>query len=160
MDTERTALPGIGFRHEFTTTRHRRIGVISHRSGRRDLIVYDKEDPDSALVSVELTTDEANGLAELLGTTRVTERLAELRRQVDGLVTAQLAITPGSPYEGRTLGDTRARSRTGASVVAVVRGHQVIASPTPDFVFADDDIVVVVGTEEGTTSVAEILTSG
>ncbi|WP_018349779.1 cation:proton antiporter regulatory subunit [Longispora albida] len=160
MDTERTSLPGIGFQHVFTTARNRRIGVVSHRSGRRDLVIYDKEDPDSALVSVELSVDEANGLAELIGTPRVTERLAELRRQVDGLATAQLAITDGSPFDGNTLGDTQARSRTGASIVAVVRGHEVVASPRPDFTFHGGDIVVVVGTEEGVAAVATILTSG
>ncbi|HCU51246.1 MAG TPA: potassium transporter TrkA, partial [Micromonosporaceae bacterium] len=95
MDVERTALPGIGLQHVFKTARGRRLGVISHRTGRRDLVVYDKEDPDSALVSVTLTSEEANVLAELLGTARVVERLAELQRQVAGLVSAQLPITSG-----------------------------------------------------------------
>jgi TrkA domain protein len=159
MDVERIPLPGIGLEHVFTTERGRRIGVVSHRSGRRDLIVFAAEDPDSALVSVGLTTEEANALAELLGTARVVERLAELHRQVEGLTSAQVPITPGSPYERRTLGETRARTRTGASVVAVVRGSDVIASPGPDFRFQGGDVVVVVGTEEGTAAVTDILTS-
>ncbi|MGH3729294.1 MAG: cation:proton antiporter regulatory subunit, partial [Micromonosporaceae bacterium] len=100
------------------------------------------------------------GLAELLGTTRVVERLADLERQVDGLTSAQLPIGAGSPYDGRTMGDTRARTRTGASIVAVVRGSDVIASPRPDFIFHNGDVVVVVGTEEGTAAVADILTEG
>jgi TrkA domain protein len=159
MDVERTNLPGIGLRHIFTTGRNRRIGVVSHRNGRRDLVIYDKEDRDSALVSVALSTEEANALAELLGTTRVTERLAELQRQVD-LATAQLLITEGSPFVGLTLGDTHTRSRTGASIVAVVRGNEVIASPRPDFAFRAGDVVVVVGTDEGVAGVADILTHG
>ncbi|HCT76444.1 MAG TPA: potassium transporter TrkA [Micromonosporaceae bacterium] len=160
MDVERTALPGIGLQHVFKTARGRRLGVISHRTGRRDLVVYDKEDPDSALVSVTLTSEEANVLAELLGTARVVERLAELQRQVAGLVSAQLPITSGSPYEGRTLADTQARTRTGASIVAVVRGSEVFASPRPDFSFRTGDVVVVVGTDDGTAAVAQILATG
>ncbi len=160
MDVERTPLPGIGLQHVFTTERGRRIGVVSHRTGRRELIVYDRDDPDTALVSVTLTSDEANGLAELLGTARVVERLADLHRQVEGLTSAQVPISSGSPYEQRTLGDTRARTRTGASIVAVVRGTEVIASPGPDFTFHAGDVVVVVGTEEGATGVTDILTSG
>ena len=31
-----------------TTARGRRIGIISHRNGRRDLVIYDREDPDTA----------------------------------------------------------------------------------------------------------------
>ncbi|TDC72871.1 TrkA C-terminal domain-containing protein, partial [Actinomadura sp. 7K507] len=52
------------------------------------------------------------------------------------------------------------RTRTGASIVAVVRNGQVIASPRPDFVFTADDIVVAVGTGEGTDAVTQILTNG
>ena len=160
MDVDRTTLPGIGLRHEFRTTRGRRIGVVSHHSGRRDLIVYDKHDPDSAAVSVSLSTEEANGLAELLATTRIVERLAELERQVHGLVSEQVPIEAGSPYDGRTLGDTQARTRTGASIVAVVRQSEVRPSPRPDFEFHAGDVVVVIGTRDGTAEAADLPANG
>jgi TrkA domain protein len=160
MDIERVNLPGIGMRHSFTTERDRRLGVVSHHTGRRDLVIYDRDDPDSAVASVALTGAEANALAELLGTARLVERLTELNRQVEGLVTDQITVAEGSPYSGRTLGDTAARTRTGASIVAVVRDRQVFASPRPDFRFDPGDVVVVVGTAEGTNGVARILTDG
>jgi TrkA domain protein len=160
MDVERVNLPGIGLQHVITTARGRRIGLVSHHTGRRDLVVYDRDDPDSAVVSVALTNEEANTLAELLGTARIVERLADLRRQVEGLVTVQIILAAGGPYVGRTLGDTAARTRTGASIVAVVRDRQVYASPRPDFRFEAHDVVVVVGTAEGTAAVAAILTDG
>jgi TrkA domain protein len=160
MDVERTALPGIGLRHVFRTSRGRQLGVISHHSGRRELVVYDKEDPDSCVVSVALTPDEANVLAELLGTDRMVERLAELNEQVEGLVTKQIPITADSPYVRRTLGETQARTRTGASIVAVVREGEVIVSPRHDFAFEREDAVVAVGTAEGTAQMAEILARG
>ncbi|MEJ3746994.1 cation:proton antiporter regulatory subunit [Actinomycetes bacterium KLBMP 9797] len=160
MEVHRTALPGIGLRHEFVTERGRRVGVVSHRTGRREVVVYDRRDPDTAALTLTLNAEEADGMAELLASTRVVERLGELHRQVEGLVTEQIPIPAGSPYDGRALGDTRARTRTGASIVAVVRGGQVIASPRPDFVFGADDIVVVVGTQEGTAAVAGLLAEG
>lgn len=52
MDVERAALPGIGLRHVFTTVRGRQMGVVSHHTGRRDPVIYDKEDPDTCVVSV------------------------------------------------------------------------------------------------------------
>lgn len=160
MDVHRTVLPGIGLRHEFVTERGRRVGVVSHRTGRRELVIYDRADPDTAAVTLTLNADEANGMAELLASTRVVERLGELHRQVEGLVSEQIPITAGSSYDGRTLGDTRARTRTGASIVAVVRGGRVIASPRPDFAFQADDIVVVTGTAEGAAAVARLLAEG
>jgi K+:H+ antiporter subunit KhtT len=120
----------------------------------------ERADPDTAAVTLTLNADEANGMAELLASTRVVERLGELHRQVEGLVSEQIPIPAGSPYDARTLGDTRARTRTGASIVAVVRGGAVIASPRPDFVFHADDIVVVIGTAEGTAGVARLLAEG
>jgi TrkA domain protein len=160
MDVERTALPGIGLQHVFTTGRGRRIGVVSHRSGRRDIVVYQREDPDSAAETVTLTPEEAIVLAELLESSRVVERLAELERHAGVLVTEQIPIEPGSPYDGHMLKDTQARTRTGASIVAVARGSEVFASPRPDFWFRAGDVVVVVGTDEGTAAVAAIFARG
>ena len=45
---EQTALPGIGVRHDIVTETGRRIGVVSHRDGRRDLILYDRRRPRRA----------------------------------------------------------------------------------------------------------------
>lgn len=160
VEIERTALPGIGLRHTITTERGRQVGVISHRTGRRDLLIYDRDDPDTCAETMPLTSDEAGALAELLAPQRIVERLAELENQIQGLVTEQIPITPGSPYETRTLGDTRARTRTGASIVAVVREGQVFHSPGPDFRFTANDVVVVVGTGEGASAVADILANG
>ncbi len=155
---EETPLPGIGLRHDFQTAAGRRVGVVSHRDGRRELVIYDARDPDACVAQVRLTDEEADALAEILGATRVIERLAALRQQVEGLVSEEISVRPGSPYEGRPLGDTRARTRTGASIVAVIRGGEVLASPGPEFVFAGRDVVVVVGTAEGVAAVADILT--
>lgn len=160
MDVERTALPGIGLRHVFSTGKGRRLGVVSHHTGRRDLVIYRRDDPDSAADSVVLSEQEANVLAELLGGARIVERLAELHRQAEGLVSEQIVVAAGSPYDGRTLGDTRARTRTGASIVAVVRDGQVMVSPRPDFVFGAGDIVLVIGTADGAAAVASILADG
>jgi TrkA domain protein len=154
---EETPLPGIGLRHDFQTAAGRRVGVVAHRDGRRELVVYDARDPDACVAQIRLSTEEADALAEILGASRVIERLAALRRQVEGLVSEEIPIRPGSAYDGRPLGDTRARTRTGASIVAVIRGDEVIASPGPDFRFAGRDVVVVVGTPDGTAAAADIL---
>jgi TrkA domain protein len=160
MDIERTALPGIGLRHVFTTARGQRIGVVSFRTGRQDLVVYDPDDRDSVALTLVLNAQEATALGDLLSTAHIVERLTELERQVQGITSTQVPIVPGSPYDGRPLGDTQARTRTGASIVAVVRDREVVASPRPDFVFRAGDMVVVVGTAEGTQAVARILAEG
>ncbi len=160
VDVEQTALPGIGLRHEFTTQSGKRVGVISHRTGRRDLVIYDREDPDRVCETVKLNDEEAEALVELLGAPRIVQRLNQLHQQVEGLVSLQLPIPPGSPYVDRPMGDARVRTRTNASIVAVVRAGRVSASPGPDFVLAANDTVVVVGSADSTAEVADILAHG
>ncbi|GAA1382809.1 cation:proton antiporter regulatory subunit [Catellatospora chokoriensis] len=67
-------------------------------------------------------------------------------------------MTGSSPYAGRRLGDTRARTLTGASIVAVVRGDSVVASPRPDETLRAGDVLVVIGTHEGIAGVQSIIT--
>lgn len=137
-----------------------RVGVVSHRDGRRELVVYDQDDPDARLAAVPLTDDEAEAVADLLGATLMLEQLAGLREQASGLLTEQVQLPAGSPYVGRVLGDTKARTRTSASIVAVLRGAEVIPSPRPDFRFEAGDVVVAVGTRKGLDALNRILADG
>lgn len=157
MDVEETLLPGIGVRHEFVTEHGQRVGLVSHRSGRRDVLFFDERDPDAARVSVVLTADEAEVLATLLGAARITRELMDLPTQVQGLTVEWLRLPPTSPYAGRTLGDTQARTRTGASIVALVRDERVHPSPGPEWDLLAGDTVVVVGTKQGVAAVAGLL---
>jgi TrkA domain protein len=93
----------------------------------------------------------------VLGASLMLGQLAGLRQQAAGLLTEQIALPAGSPFVNRRLGDTRARTRTSASIVAVLRDREVIASPGPSFVFEANDVVVAVGTREGLDGVTAIL---
>ena len=158
MDVQETALPGIGLRHDFTTVIGRRIGVVTHRNGLRDLIVYDARDEDAASEVVRLTDAEADTLADLLGAARVVERISRLHEQVEGLVTQGVLIVPRSRFDGGTLADTQTRTRTGASIIAVSRQGDVIPMPNTDFRFRGGDTVIVVGTRDGVDAAASLLT--
>jgi TrkA domain protein len=60
----------------------------------------------------------------------------------------------------RPLGDTRARTRTGASIVAIVRDEEVLASPGPAETLRANDVLVVIGTEDGVRGVETIVARG
>src|SRR5690606_13827001 len=156
LRVEQTALPGVGVRHDLITEAGRRIGVITHRTGQRDLVLYAEDDPDASIADIPLTTDEAIALADLLGNPLVLGQLSSVEG-APGLRTGQITISADSPYVGRTLGDTRARTRTGASIVAVIRDETVHPSPDPEFRFEAGDILVVIGTQRGIDGVIAIL---
>lgn len=134
--------------------------MVSHRNGRRDLVIYDRDDPDAATATVQLTDDEAEALADILGASLMLGQLSGLRQQAAGLLTEQISIPAGSHFVGRTLGDAKVRTRTGASIVAVLREREVIASPAPTFRFEAGDVVVVVGTRQGLDGATAILADG
>lgn len=157
---EETSLPGVGIRHDFTAEDGSRIGVVHHRTGRRELFFCSAEDPDAVSHSLNLSDDDSHALSEALGGSTVIENLYSLQQQIEGLAIDWLMVTPDSPYAGKTIGDARIRTRTGVSVVAVIRGEQGYPAPGPDFVIEAKDTLVVVGTSEGIKGTSEILTAG
>lgn len=159
-EIEEFKLPGVGIRYEFTSKSGRRVAVVSHRSGRREIFIGDPKDPDAFREVADLAEDESRTLAEVLGGTRVTEHLTELRQTVEGLAIDWLPVEPTSPYAGRTIGDTRMRTRTGVSIVAVLRGDEPFPAPGPEFEIEANDTLVVVGTQRGVEGAVEILHTG
>ncbi|SDC96765.1 cation:proton antiporter regulatory subunit [Rhodococcus tukisamuensis] len=160
MNVEVTPLPGIGIRKDFETTTGRRIGVVSHRDGGTDLIISKRDDPDACMASIPLSSDEAGVLANLLGAPQLVAQLREEHRELAGINTRQLPIVDDSPFDGRTLGETALRTRTGVSVVAVMRAGHAYPSPTPDFNLTAGDLLVAVGTADGLDSATKILHHG
>jgi CPA2 family monovalent cation:H+ antiporter-2 len=71
--------------------------------------------------------------------------LEGLRRASSMIETDWVDLPEGSPLGGRTIGELRVRPRTGASIVAVVRGGEVFTNPGADFAFAPGDAVSVLG---------------
>lgn len=155
---ERTALPGVGVGHVGTTTGGQRVGVISHVNGRREIVLYDADDPDRAAYTVALEPVEAQHLADLLNATITIDHIADLERPVDGLTAARIRLPLRSTYDGRPLRDARAGTGT-ASIVAVIRDEQVLAAPDPDFVLHHDDVVVAVGDAPGVNVLTDLLTT-
>ena len=157
---EETSLPGVGVRHDFTADDGSRIGVIHHRTGRRELFFTDADDPDVVTHSLHLTDEDSHALSDALGGSTVIENLERLQQQIEGLAIDWLEVAPRSPYAGKTIGDARIRTRSGVSVVAVIRGDQAFPAPGPEFPIEADDNLVVVGTPEGIKLVNEILRTG
>jgi TrkA domain protein len=160
MDVKEVLLPGVGLRFEFENRDGDRIGVVARRTGDFEVVVYPKDDPDRAQEVFRLTDEEAEALAQILGAPRIAERFADLTREVPGLNAGQVTIRPGSPFVDRPLGDTRTRTRTGASIVAIVRDEAVLASPGPAEILRAGDVLVVIGTEDGIAGVEDIVAQG
>lgn len=156
-EVHETQLPGVGVRHDFGTHEGRRIGVITHVSGRRDLLIYSDDDPDACAQTLHLDDQEAHALADVLGGSQVSRHVEEVAQSVDGVTIDWLHLTGSWPCAGRTLREIPLREKTGVMVVSVVREGESIAMPGPDFELHADDTVVVVGTAEGVAAAGAML---
>ena len=149
MDLEETLLPGVGVRYQLALASGQVLGIVVHRDGSADVSMYDADDPDRARGLIRLEPDEVDAMAEVLGAHRLTQRFADLSREVPGLQSARITLPAGSRFDGRPLGDTRARTLTGCSIVAVVRDTDVVPSPGPEHLLHAGDVLVAIGSATG-----------
>ena len=149
-------LPGIGLQFDFTTADGEHLSVVAHRNGSRSLDGYRGGSSDEAAFSFHLTVEEAAVLADALLAGHDDPRL--LRADELGLVAERVALSSVSRWNGQPLGSTRLRTRTGASVIAILRGSNPIPSPAAAFRLVGGDTLIVVGTREGADAAAALLT--
>src|ERR671916_2113707 len=76
------------------------------------------------------------------------ELLSRLRRASEMIETDWIELPEDSPLAGKKIGDIEVRTRTGASIVAIVREESVIANPGPEVAIAPGDTVGVLGTPD------------
>lgn len=149
-------LPGVGVRHEFTTTAGERIAVVTLRTGRREIAVYDRADPDSCTTTLRLAPADARTMAELLGGDPVSEALAAVH-QLEGVAIDWIRLDPEEPRSGETIGASQLRTRTGASVVAIIRDDETVPDPGPDTILSAGDVVVAIGAVDGLQRLRSLL---
>ncbi|HEX6311147.1 MAG TPA: cation:proton antiporter regulatory subunit [Acidimicrobiia bacterium] len=149
-EVRETELPGVGTRFDFQTSDGSRLAVLVHRSGRREILVYDDpRDPDRCRTTLSLNSDETSTLVELLGASRITAHLSSMQLQLEDLTIDWLEVHPGSRWAERTLQDAAVHTRTGVSVVAILRGGDTIPAPGAETRILPGDRLVAVGQPDG-----------
>ncbi len=159
-EVQETRLPGVGVRYEFTTDDGQDIGVIVHHDGRRELLVYSEADPDSCSSIVNLSEPDTQTLGEIFGVSHVSQTVAAVRHEIDGLAIEWIEVVDGSSVIDTTIGDGAFRTKTGSSIVAVIHGTETVPAPGPEFKFHAGDVIVAVGTVEGLATMRTIINQG
>ncbi|MFC8957571.1 cation:proton antiporter regulatory subunit [Streptomyces sp. NPDC057101] len=153
-----TPLPGIGTQYDLVTQEDHHISVVAHRDGTRTLAVYHADDPDACAEAVHLTEAESASMIDALTPAHHSPTL--LHTTDLGLVAERMELSAHSPWNGRLLSDTRLRTRTGASVVAVLRRTGAVPAPPAHFRLAGGDVLIVIGTRESAGAAADLLAQG
>lgn len=161
VDVRRVQLPGVGFLHSFTPDGGGKVAVVTHRSGKTDLIAFDEgsEESDATKVSLRLDEDEAHTLAELLGGTQITESRSSLS-EIPGLAIDWFPVDYEDHIAGKPLGDLSETGAVGCTVVAVVRGDEANPAPSDEFKVFPGDTLVLAGAPEKVAKAFEFYRTG
>jgi K+/H+ antiporter YhaU regulatory subunit KhtT len=86
MRIDRTTVPGGGTLHHIVTRAGGRLCVLVNRDGDRHVFVYDDDHTDEPANELVLAPEEADGIAEILQSRPIADRVRSLERRVDALI--------------------------------------------------------------------------
>ncbi|EMA36769.1 cation:proton antiporter regulatory subunit [Halococcus hamelinensis] len=141
-------LPGVGKKFEVELDDERRLVIVIHNTGRRELFVRESPDADA-----EKLFEVSDRLARQVGTILEGAYFQPIRTETidtvlsDDTLIEWAQVQPGSSLVGGTLAETRLRQELGVSVVAVQRGEETITNPGPETRIEPDDTLVVLGSQ-------------
>jgi len=145
MQVNEHDLPGVGKKFALTTNDGERMTIIIHNTGHREIYLFrgKEEFPSSA---VRLEDAEARMLGAILGGAYFQPAVAESMDMVMGQLSVEwFRVDTGSPLAGRTIQETAIRKRTGASVIAILRGGRPLPNPGPGDAIEAGDTLLIVG---------------
>jgi CPA2 family monovalent cation:H+ antiporter-2 len=97
---------------------------------------------------------EANGGESATRSARLLKQMRRISRTLD---IEWCTLSPESRIAGQTIGAAQIRSRTGASVVALVRDQQMHPNPDPDHRLESGDALAMLGTLEQRHALRQLL---
>ena len=140
-------LPGIGRRYS-VQAEGGELSVVIHHSGRRDVYLSDVSGHRPPSVAT-LSDNQARRLgAVLAGAYFQPTVTSQIEAVVGGLLIDWVTVGPDSPGAGRSIADLQVRRQTRMTIVALLRGEEVVVVPEPTEVLHAGDRVVVVGRPE------------
>jgi len=149
MQFRETDLPGVGKRYTLELEGGGELTLIIHNTGRRELYIIEEDEEEPTCV-ISLTEDEAKELGFLLaGTTYQPVAPEKMELIMKEMVMEWVKVGERSNLVNRTIADAQIRKKTGASIVAIIRGEDMLVNPEPSTTsIAAGDVLVVAGTRQ------------
>lgn len=156
MRIERAELPGVGACYTLHTHDGQLLGVIRHRGGDRELVMYTPGDPDNVERSLVLNEAEAQEVAQLLHSVVTIDHITDLNPHAEGVTVAALPVIAASRYGGARLGELA--EHCDAILIAAIRDGHAMTSLGPDHVLAHGDTLIAAGTGHSIQALSRLLT--
>jgi TrkA domain protein len=148
MRVYESEVPGVGRKFELELTGGRSVVVVLHHDGRCELFRRDGPDADGEKI-LDLKGEQANRLGSILeGAYFESVDVDSLSVPLGDAIIEWVEVVVDSPVAGTTLGESRIRTETGTSIIAIQRGEDTISNPPPETELEPGDLLVAVGTRE------------
>lgn len=160
IEVRQVTLPGVGTKYVMPLRAGGALAIVVKPDGERQVFHF-LDDDDRPHDGVAMERDEAQQLANLLGGAMVAgPDLEKLELALGALELEWVEVGARAPLADRTLAEVPLRSRTGASIIAILRGDQAIPNPGVDTVFRAGDTVLLLGSPEQCRAAREALLKG
>jgi TrkA domain protein len=149
MQIKSVDLPGIGKKYSIQTADGRLMVIIIHHTGQRELYFMDNQNDDEPRYTVEMSDDTARKVgAILMGADYqpiADERVEIMRKKI---LVDWIKLENTSPLANKNIKDARIRSATGATIIGIQRGEEVMGSPDITEVLLPGDVLMAIGKKE------------
>lgn len=157
IEVREATLPGVGKKYVMPLRAGGNMAIIVRPDGERQLFHF-LQDDDRPCDVVKVEKDEAQQVANLLGAPMVgAPELDDLQLVLGALEIEWVTLHERSELVGSTLGESQLRKRTGASVVAVIRGETAIPNPPIETVFEAGDTLLLIGDDAQTEAARRVV---
>ncbi|ELZ87182.1 hypothetical protein C453_02489 [Haloferax elongans ATCC BAA-1513] len=158
MTVYESDLPGVGKKHEVEIGDGSRLVIVTHNTGKREVFRRESADSDSEKL-FELNDKLARQVGTLLeGAYFQPIRSGDIQTFLgEDTLIEWVEVKEESEVAGKTLGESDLRQETGASVIAIERGDEVITSPGGDTTIKTGDRLVVIGPKEACRNFVDLV---
>lgn len=148
MEVKEADLPGVGRKFAVTTADQDRLTIIIHNTGAREIYNF-KKGEDYPSHALRLEDQEARQLSAILGGAYFQPTAgASMDLVLEQLSIEWLKIGQESKLANKSIEELEIRKNTGAIVLAILRGKQVLANPEPSEQILPGDTLVIAGTAD------------
>jgi TrkA domain protein len=153
-------LPGIGKRYSFVTADGDNVVMILHQSGVREIYHFKESDEDEPDFTIRMTDEEARQVGTiLLGADYQPVTDERMEMLLKNIRIEWVQVTASSELANKKIIDSRVRSKTGATIIAIQRGNEMIGSPDVNEVILPGDVLMIVGNRQQTRSLDSLCKS-
>ncbi|KUO50191.1 MAG: potassium transporter TrkA [Desulfitibacter sp. BRH_c19] len=149
MQIKSADLPGIGKKYSVTTKDGYLFVIIIHHTGKREIYFMNDDEDDGPILTLDLNDEEARKVGSiLLGADYqpVSDEKLEIMRK--NILVEWINLCPESKLTNMAIKDAQIRKITGATIIGIQRGDQVIGSPDVNEVLLDGDVLMVIGKKD------------